>query len=41
LSWSFDDTYIASRNGKYFDEANLDNMPNVLWIWEVQSLELK
>ena len=44
LAWSFDDSYLASRNGnnniiiKYIFE---DNMPNILWIWETKSLELK
>jgi len=32
LAWSPDGSYIASRN---------DNMPNVLWIWDVNTLSLK
>ena len=32
MEWSHDGQFIASRN---------DNMPNTVWIWEIQSLTLK
>jgi WD40 repeat protein len=32
VAWSPDNNYIASKN---------DNMPNVLWVWDVNSLNLK
>jgi len=32
MEWSYDGQFIATRN---------DNMPNTVWIWEIQSLALK
>lgn len=31
IAWSFDSRYLATRN---------DNMPNVLWIWDMETLAL-
>ena len=45
MSWSSDSAFLATKNGNYedviFKILNLDNMPNVLWIWDVNNLNLK
>ena len=39
LAWSFDRAFLASKNGKIFfsfmNYGTKDNMPNVLWIWDM------
>ncbi len=43
LAWNYNGNYLATKNGicsKLFLINSLDNMPCVLWIWDILNLSL-
>jgi hypothetical protein len=38
MCWSFDSNFLATKNGIY--NINQDNMPNVVWVWQISTLSL-
>jgi hypothetical protein len=38
MSWSYDSNFLATKNGNL--NIYTDNMPNVIWIWQISTLSL-